>query len=89
MMVRRLLRAGVYGCYDFDAERFSHVYEVHERIVREYFEGRPDDLLVLDVCGGEGWPELCEFLGRPQPRMPFPHKGKGLTEKMREITRKA
>jgi hypothetical protein len=23
---------------------------------------------------GAGWPELCEFLGKPIPNVPYPHK---------------
>lgn len=82
MEVRRLLRAAVYGCYEFEEDRFRYVYETHLRNVLEHFEGRPDDLLVLDVCGGQGWPELCAFLGRPVPAQPFPHKGKGLSARL-------
>jgi hypothetical protein len=82
MNVRRLLRAAVYGCYDFSPERFSWVYDQHVRAVQEHFRGRPRDLLVLDVCGGQGWDELCAFLGVPVPRgQPFPHKGATLTKR--------
>ena len=35
---------------------------------------RPDDLLVLDICGGRaGWEVLCPFLGVPVPNTPFPN----------------
>lgn len=47
-------------------------YTDHGRAVREYFEGRPDDLLIMDLTAGDGWPELCEFLGYPTPDRPFP-----------------
>jgi Sulfotransferase domain len=68
--------ACVYGCIYFNAERFSYAYDTHVRLVRDYFESRPGDLLVLDVCGGTGgWPELCGFLGQPLPKnIPFPHE---------------
>ena len=33
----------------------------------------PDRLLVLDIAAGDGWPELCPFLGVPVPAAPFPH----------------
>ena len=28
-----------------------------------YFRDRPDDLLTINVCAGEGWEVLCPFLG--------------------------
>lgn len=40
--------------------------------LREFFEGRPDDLLIMDLTAGDGWPELCEFLGYATPDKPFP-----------------
>lgn len=61
-----------YGTLAFDPEHFSRAYDAHERNVRGYFRGR-DDLLVIDICGGEGWPRLCPFLGLPEPPAPFPH----------------
>jgi hypothetical protein len=85
LRIRRLLRAAVYGCYEFDEQRFGHVYERHVREVLAHFEGRPQDLLVLDVCGGQGFERLAPFLGRPVPGQPFPHKGKRLSERMGEI----
>ena len=42
-----------------------------------HFAGRPDDLLVLDVVGGEGWERLCPFLGLAPPDEPFPHFNPG------------
>lgn len=75
MKVRRFLRAAVYGCYDFDAERFSLVYDQHVAHVRDYFRDKPGKLLELDIVGGHGWDELCAFLDRPRPVQPFPHKG--------------
>lgn len=49
------------------------VYERHNREVRDYFRDRPADL--LEVCWetGSGWRELCGFLGRDIPDVPFPH----------------
>ena len=47
-------------------------YESHNAEVTSYFEGR-SDLLVLDLERGDGWPELCAFLGEDVPEAPFPH----------------
>jgi GR25 family glycosyltransferase involved in LPS biosynthesis len=49
-------------------ERILH----HEEVLR-YFKNRPEKLLVLDICGGDGWRELCHFLNCPISATPFPH----------------
>jgi hypothetical protein len=48
-------------------------YERHYREVREYFAARPRDILYLPITEGAGWPELCAFLGKDVPAIPFPH----------------
>ncbi len=54
-------------------ERFLERYRRHNREVERYFAGRPGDLLVVDWEAGDGWSELCGFLGRPVPSGTFPH----------------
>jgi hypothetical protein len=27
----------------------------------------------MNICDGEGWPRLCNFLGKEKPSVPFPH----------------
>ena len=70
------ISACVYGCVEFNAERFSYAYDTHVELVTRYFENRPDDLLVLDICGGaQRWDALATFLGRDHPGdLPFPHE---------------
>lgn len=46
--------------------------ETKYKEIKEYFKDRPDDLLVMDICAGEGWEKLCPFLGLPIPSEPFP-----------------
>jgi Sulfotransferase domain len=58
-------------------EQIRRDYEARNTEVREYFAGRPEDLLVLDVARGEGWDRLCPFLGIAPPREPFPHLNVG------------
>lgn len=70
------ISACVYGCLDFHRERFAFAYETHLKNVRDYFRHRRNDLLELDICGGEGWSKLCPFLGLPEPPAPFPHRNK-------------
>ncbi|MBX7482677.1 sulfotransferase family protein [Qipengyuania qiaonensis] len=48
-------------------------YERHITDVRAYFADRPDDLLMVNWAKGDGWAELCGFLGKPVPNVPFPH----------------
>lgn len=56
--------------YGFDASAFLAGYQRHDDRVRGYFAGR--DLLILDICNGDGWGPLCRFLDRPEPDVPFP-----------------
>lgn len=88
MNMRRFLRAAVYGCYNFDRHRFSDVYDDHVRSVMDYFKDRPDDLLVIDICSGEGFDKLAPFLDRPVPTEVFPHKGAVLSRRMKEEAEK-
>lgn len=48
-------------------------FERHNEEVLRYFRDRPRDLLVLRVTEGEGWKELCGFLGHDLPEVAFPH----------------
>jgi hypothetical protein len=84
MEIRRFLRAAVYASYEYDEQRFLRAHRRHIEDVKRYFEGRPNDLLVLDISAGEGYERLAPFLGVAPPEQPFPHKGKRLTERMAE-----
>ena len=42
------------------------------RGIKEYFKNRQNDLLVMNICDGEGWEKLCSFLNKPVPDVPFP-----------------
>ncbi len=48
-------------------------YERHIAEVRSYFADRPEDLLVVNWAKGDGWEQLCRFLGKPVPYAAFPH----------------
>jgi hypothetical protein len=73
-------RRAVYGIESFDAEVFRRVYRAHVERVQAYFAGRAGKLLVLDVCGGEGYEELCPFLGLPVLNEAFPRRNVGRRE---------
>jgi len=70
----RLARIEVFGCYTFHRARASYVYDLHYDNALRYFADRPDDLLVMDIPGGDGWDALCPFLGADVPDVPFPHR---------------
>ncbi|MEM9007013.1 MAG: sulfotransferase family protein [Cyanobacteria bacterium P01_F01_bin.86] len=72
MAVRQLLCATIYGSYKFNRERASYIYDLHYNNVNDYFADRPEDLLILDICSGEGWQKLCHFLNKPLQTSPFP-----------------
>lgn len=63
-----------FGSWYFDEKKFSRTYYEHEAEVKAYFKNRPADLLILDICKGEGWEKLCSFLAKPIPDVPFPFK---------------
>lgn len=68
---------------------------VHQ-VVDNFFASRSDDLLTMDIVGGEGWEQLCPFLGKPVPKAPFPHSNQkpprnlraSLVRKIRALTQR-
>ena len=48
-------------------------YRLHNRKVLDYFKGRENSLTSLSWEKGDGWEELCQFLNKPIPDIPFPH----------------
>ena len=67
------LHQRLYGTATFDRALFAQAFARHTERVLAHFAGRPGDLLVMDICAGDGWDRLCPFLGRPVPSVPFPH----------------
>ena len=72
IQLRIVLRMAVYGTCVFNEERLSYVYDLHYKNVLDYFKDRPESLLVINICDGEGWEKLCPFLGYPITDEPFP-----------------
>jgi hypothetical protein len=68
----RRINAAVYGVEDYDRMSFSSVYDAHIAGVLDYFSARPDDLLVMRICNGDGWEPLCRFLATAPPQSAFP-----------------
>lgn len=63
---------------DFEEEFPEKIVERRDRKRRilRYFAERPGDVLVINLMRGEGWEELCQFLGLPIPQEAFPHANK-------------
>lgn len=84
-LFQEFISTSVYGVIAFNKDRFRYVYETHEKNVKEYFKTMPDNLLVMDICAGEGWEKLCAFLDLPIPAIPFPHANEWM-HKLMEAT---
>lgn len=65
-------------------EKFIARYNRHYESVSRYFAGR-NNLLVIDITEGAGWPEICGFLDKPVPQRDFPHLNKGRNSAQRSI----
>jgi len=72
------MRRWIYGvgCPEGNEAVYLQRMEKHNQEVLEYFRGRPDDLLVMNLSKGDGWDKLCPFLGVRIPEVPFPHVNK-------------
>ena len=66
------LHLDLYGTDSYDPELCMAAFDRHTESVRKYFEGREQDLLILNVTEGDGWDKLCPFLGKPVPEVEFP-----------------
>jgi hypothetical protein len=67
------LRTAVYGVIGYDESVMRRKFYTHQMEVMDYFKDRPEDLLVMDICRGNGWNVLCPFLGFDKnPSAKFP-----------------
>lgn len=73
---RKMVRLAAYGTYGFSEPRARFAHAAHLEGISRYFADRPGDLLVLDVCAGEGFERLAPFVDRDVPRAPFPWEHK-------------
>ena len=55
-------------------EELKLMFLEHNNEVIEYFKDRPNDFLIVNWWEGSGWMEICKFLGKPIPNVPFPHR---------------
>ena len=68
----RYYRRVVYGAENFEPDIWRQAYYRHLDRMQTTFKGREHQLLVFEICQGESWPELCNFLDQPIPNQPFP-----------------
>lgn len=80
-LIQLIRKLHIFHCIGYDKDYFSVLYDNHLRNVKYYFKDREQDLLIIDICGGEGWEELCNFLEKDIPNVLFPHKNKTNFEK--------
>ena len=52
-------------------------YRQHMQVVLDYFDGRSDPFLVMNIAGGDDWRTLAPYLGNDLLTEPFPHEKKG------------
>ncbi|MDJ0576763.1 MAG: sulfotransferase [Xenococcaceae cyanobacterium MO_234.B1] len=64
----------LYGDIKFNRQSFLDGYARYHEQVKSYFAGRPNDFLIMNICQGNAWEILCNFLDKPCPDVPFPIK---------------
>lgn len=69
-------RLDVYSQIKFDKDIYAERYDNHDKTVRDYFKGREQDLLILNICGGEATGKLFTFVGISSTINTFPHENK-------------
>ena len=77
-------RLEIFGTKVFTTQRYSYVYDLHVKTVLDYFKNRQQNLLVLDVCAGDGWKKLCKFLEVDIPDIPFPYENRRRRKRKRK-----
>ncbi len=62
------------------------IYEQHNKDVREFFKDKPN---FIELCWekGDGWKELCNFLGKEIPNEPFPFLNRSPKSKLMKFYR--
>jgi len=77
----------IYGITHFDEIIFR---EVHARFDKEaiiHFKDQPERLLVMNICGGDGWEKLCPFLEKSIPNVPFPRLNAAKKEDIEKVNK--
>lgn len=61
-----------YGTENGNTDKYVERYVAHQAEVKEYFQDRPQDFLILNLGEGNGWQKLCDFLDKPIPAEAYP-----------------
>jgi hypothetical protein len=69
---KQWLRVAMYRIDIWDKEIFSDIYDEHIQNVNSYFKDKIDKLLVMNICKGDSWQILCDFLDEDIPNEEFP-----------------
>jgi len=75
------MRTEILGTTGYNKKLFRNKWRAHIARVKKYFEGRPNKLLVMNICAGQGYEVLCPALGVPIIEGPFPHGHRMLVPK--------
>jgi hypothetical protein len=81
------LHRNVYGSEKFQRDIFRRAYKKHNESVVKYFRKRNRDVLIMDICAGDGWQKLCDFLGVPVPDLAFPVENVGKLKRLKKVSR--
>lgn len=58
--------------YDNETERAHKHYFLNTTNIRSFFQDKQEQYLEVDICNGEGWDRLCNFLNVDIPLTSFP-----------------
>jgi len=75
----------IYGITHFDETIFREVHAQFDKEAIAHFKDQPKRLLVMNICKGDGWEQLCPFLEKPIPDMPFPRLNAAQKEDIEKI----
>jgi len=68
-------------------DKSQEFYDNHCNEIREFFSDKPDQFLEMNLFEGDGWKELCGFLGIRCKRTPFPNVKINRTSSIDNINR--
>ena len=69
-------RINIFGIPYFDTNVFEKTYIDHINDVEYYFAYKIHKLLTMNICNGDGYKQLCPFLGKQIINDSFPHGNK-------------
>lgn len=77
--IKRDLRMRLFDTGGEHEPTLKYAFLRHEIHVKNFFRDK-DNLLIMDICEGDGWEKLCPFLGKKVPDIKFPHQNRGMNE---------